>query len=118
MGRQGADGRQCEDWFHAAVFYAGARDTIATGDVGWMSWRPAHTGGMRVLVVEDHATLAGRIAEGLRQAGMAVDAVNDGGAALDAAAQTTYDVIVLDRDLPVVHGDRCAGCWPAQALAS
>ena len=59
--------------------------------------------GMRVLVVEDHATLAGRIAQGLAQAGMAADAVHDGAAALDAAAQTDYDVIVLDRDLPVVH---------------
>jgi DNA-binding response OmpR family regulator len=61
---------------------------------------------MRVLVVEDHATLADRIAQGLRQAGMAVDAVHDGAAALDAAALTAYDVIVLDRDLPVIHGDR------------
>jgi DNA-binding response OmpR family regulator len=61
---------------------------------------------VRVLVVEDHATLADRVAQGLRQAGMAVDAVYDGAAALDAVAQTTYDVIVLDRDLPVVHGDR------------
>ena len=61
---------------------------------------------MRVLVVEDHATLADRIAQGLRQAGMAVDAVHDGAAALDAAAQTAYEVIVLDRDLPAVHGDR------------
>jgi DNA-binding response OmpR family regulator len=61
---------------------------------------------MRVLLVEDHATLAGRIAQGLRQAGMAVDAVYDGGAAVEAAAQTAYDVIVLDRDLPVVHGDQ------------
>jgi DNA-binding response OmpR family regulator len=61
---------------------------------------------MRVLVVEDHATLAGRIVQGLRQAGMAVDVVYDGAAALQAAAQTAYDVIVLDRDLPVVHGDR------------
>jgi len=61
---------------------------------------------MRVLVVEDHATLAGRIAQGLRQVGMATDVVYDGAAALDAAAQTAYDVIVLDRDLPVVHGDR------------
>jgi DNA-binding response OmpR family regulator len=71
-----------------------------------MSCRPAHTGDMRVLVVEDHAMLAGRIAQGLAQAGMAVDAVYDGAAALDAAAQTAYDVIVLDRDLPVVHGDQ------------
>jgi DNA-binding response OmpR family regulator len=61
---------------------------------------------MRVLVVEDHVTLAGRIAEGLRQVGIAADVVHDGAAALDAATQTAYDVIVLDRDLPVVHGDR------------
>jgi DNA-binding response OmpR family regulator len=61
---------------------------------------------MRVLVVEDHATLADRIAQGLRQAGMAVDAIYDGAAALHASALTAYDVIVLDRDLPVVHGDR------------
>src|SRR5215469_9497224 len=61
---------------------------------------------MRVLVAEDHATLARRIAQGLRQAGMAVDTVYDGAAALDAVDGTTYDVIVLDRDLPVVHGDR------------
>ena len=71
---------------------------------------------MRVLVVEDHATLAGRIAQGLRQAGMAVDVASDGAAALKAAAQTAYDVIVLDRDLPVVHGDqvcrRLAGSGP------
>jgi DNA-binding response OmpR family regulator len=60
---------------------------------------------MRVLVVEDHVTLAGRIAEGLRQAGMAVDTVHDGAAALEAAGEAAYDVIVLDRDLPVVHGD-------------
>jgi DNA-binding response OmpR family regulator len=61
---------------------------------------------MRVLVVEDHVTLAGRIAQGLRQAGMAVDASYDGAAALEAAAKTVYDVIVLDRDLPLVHGDQ------------
>jgi DNA-binding response OmpR family regulator len=61
---------------------------------------------MRVLVVEDHATLGDRIAQGLRQAGMAADVVYDGAAALEAADQTAYDVIVLDRDLPVLHGDR------------
>ena len=61
---------------------------------------------MRVLVVEDHATLAARVAQGLRQAGMAVDVVHNGAAALEFAAKTGYDVIVLDRDLPVVHGDR------------
>jgi DNA-binding response OmpR family regulator len=61
---------------------------------------------MRVLVVEDHATLAERVAQGLRDAGMAVDVVLDGASALDAARQAGYDVIVLDRDLPVVHGDQ------------
>lgn len=61
---------------------------------------------MRVLVVEDHETLADRIAQGLRQVGMAVDTVYNGAAALDATTQTAYDVIVLDRDLPIVHGDR------------
>ena len=62
--------------------------------------------GMRVLVVEDHTTLADRIAQGLRHAGMAVDAVYDGAAALEAAGEAAYDVIVLDRDLPLVHGDQ------------
>src|SRR5436190_21093553 len=61
---------------------------------------------MRVLVVEDHATLAGRIAQGLRQARIAADAVHDGAAALESAARTAYDVIVLDRALPLVHGDQ------------
>ncbi len=61
---------------------------------------------MRVLVVEDHATLASRVAQGLRRAGMAVDTVLDGAAALEASATAAYDVIVLDRDLPVVHGDQ------------
>lgn len=70
-----------------------------------MSPASVHHEGMRVLVAEDHATLAQRIAEGLRDAGMAVDVVGDGVAALDSAAATIYDVIVLDRDLPRVHGD-------------
>ncbi len=61
---------------------------------------------VRVLVVEDHVALANRIGEGLRDAGFAVDVVYDGEAALDSATSTDYDVIVLDRDLPAVHGDR------------
>src|ERR1700722_3790538 len=61
---------------------------------------------MRVLVVEDHAKLADRIAQGMRQAGIAVDTVYDGAAALKVCSYTEYDVIVLDRDLPIVHGDR------------
>jgi DNA-binding response OmpR family regulator len=66
----------------------------------------ADNAAMRVLVVEDRRTLADRIAEGLRDAGMAVDVVNDGAGALAAAGHNEYDVIVLDRDLPAVHGDQ------------
>ncbi|MFF2328896.1 MULTISPECIES: response regulator transcription factor [unclassified Streptomyces] len=60
---------------------------------------------MRVLVVEDARSLAEVIAEGLRDQGMAVDMAHDG---LDATAKldvNAYDVVVLDRDLPVIHGD-------------
>ena len=60
---------------------------------------------MRVLVVEDHAKLAMAVARGLRQAGMAVDVVFDGHDALVHAEVTEYDVVVLDRDIPRVHGD-------------
>jgi DNA-binding response OmpR family regulator len=60
---------------------------------------------MRVLVVEDHAKLATTMANGLRQAGMAVDVVFDGHDALEHLAVTAYDVVVLDRDIPGVHGD-------------
>jgi DNA-binding response OmpR family regulator len=60
---------------------------------------------MRVLVVEDHALLAKTIADGLRDAGIAVDIAVDGARAIELATLTSYDVVVLDRDLPVVHGD-------------
>jgi DNA-binding response OmpR family regulator len=60
---------------------------------------------MRVLIAEDHARLADTVATGLRREGMAVDVALDGRQALDGALVTCYDVIVLDRDLPVVHGD-------------
>src|SRR5579872_7088073 len=60
---------------------------------------------MRVLVVEDHAKLAITLATGLRRAGMAVDVVFDGHDALERLAVTTYDVVVLDRDIPGAHGD-------------
>jgi DNA-binding response OmpR family regulator len=64
---------------------------------------------MRVLVAEDHQQLAETVAVGLRRQGMAVDVVTDGEAALARASVHEYDVIVLDRDLPKVHGDRvCA----------
>jgi DNA-binding response OmpR family regulator len=60
---------------------------------------------MRVLVVEDFEVLAAAIGTGLRREGMAVDVVLDGSDALDHLALTRYDVVVLDRDLPGVHGD-------------
>ena len=60
---------------------------------------------MRVLMVEDHARLAATVASALRREGMAVDLAFDGREALDRAALTDYDVVVLDRDLPGVHGD-------------
>jgi DNA-binding response OmpR family regulator len=60
---------------------------------------------MRVLVVEDFEVLARAIGTGLRREGMAVDVVLDGHDALDHLAFTRYDVVVLDRDLPGMHGD-------------
>jgi DNA-binding response OmpR family regulator len=60
---------------------------------------------MRILVVEDHKDLAEDIADGLRDNGMAADVVYDGSSGIEKASMTVYDVIVLDRDLPRVHGD-------------
>ncbi|RSM76028.1 DNA-binding response regulator [Kibdelosporangium aridum] len=60
---------------------------------------------MRVLVVEDERLLADTLAEGLRRLSMAVDVVYDGDAALERVHVHSYDVVVLDRDLPKVHGD-------------
>ncbi len=61
---------------------------------------------MRVLVVEDHHRLATALAEGLRREGIAVDLAFDGAEALSRSAVNSYDVVVLDRDLPGVHGDQ------------
>jgi DNA-binding response OmpR family regulator len=60
---------------------------------------------MRVLVAEDHPRLATTVATVLRREGMAVDIAFDGQDALAHAAATGYDVIVLDRNLPRLHGD-------------
>jgi DNA-binding response OmpR family regulator len=60
---------------------------------------------MRVLIVEDFEVLARSVATGLRREGIAVDVVLDGAEGLIRAGLTRYDVVVLDRDLPVVHGD-------------
>ena len=60
---------------------------------------------MRVLIVEDHRELAVAIAHGLRRDGMAVDVAFDGQDGLRHGLQDAYDVVVLDRDLPELHGD-------------
>jgi DNA-binding response OmpR family regulator len=60
---------------------------------------------VRVLLVEDHVELAHTIAGVLRREGMAVDVAVDGQQALDRVGVSSYDVIILDRDLPLVHGD-------------
>ena len=60
---------------------------------------------MRVLIAEDERRLADAIARGLRREGMAVDIAPDGSEALSKARVVRYDVLVLDRDLPGVHGD-------------
>ena len=60
---------------------------------------------MRVLVAEDERRLADAIARGLRREGMAVDVAPDGDEALLKTRIVRYDVVVLDRDLPGVHGD-------------
>jgi len=60
---------------------------------------------MRVLVVEDQAELADDIADGLRDQGIGADVAYDGPTGLEKAQLNSYDVVVLDRDLPKVHGD-------------
>jgi DNA-binding response OmpR family regulator len=60
---------------------------------------------VRVLVVEDEQVLADAIGRGFRREGIAVDFAGDGAEALEKAAVNQYEVVVLDRDLPEVHGD-------------
>jgi DNA-binding response OmpR family regulator len=73
---------------------------------------------VRVLVVEDQAELADDIVDGLRDQGMGADVAYDGAAGIEKALMTAYDVIILDRDLPRVHGDAvCATLATAPATA-
>ncbi|WP_128382244.1 response regulator transcription factor [Streptomyces cavernae] len=60
---------------------------------------------MRVLVVEDEEELGQMIADGLRAEGMSADIAGDGAKALEMASAVDYDVLILDRELPMVHGD-------------
>jgi len=73
---------------------------------------------MRVLVVEDHPRLAETVATVLRREGMAVDIAFDGREALGRVALADYDVVVLDRDLPGVHGDEVCRAMVADARPS
>jgi two-component system response regulator VanR len=60
---------------------------------------------MRVLIAEDERRVADAVSRGLRREGLAVDVAYDGAEALDKARLNPYDVVILDRDLPSVHGD-------------
>ena len=73
---------------------------------------------MRVLLAEDHAELAETVALGLRREGLAVDIAADGAQALERASVTSYDVVVLDRDLPEVHGDQVCRALVASGSAA
>ena len=70
--------------------------------------------GMRVLIAEDEPRIAGAVARGLRREGMAVDIAADGASALAKARVAPYDVVVLDRDLPVLHGDEVCRALTAE----
>jgi DNA-binding response OmpR family regulator len=64
---------------------------------------------VRILIIEDEQPLADAVARGLRREGMAVDVAYDGDSGHEKATVTRYDVVVLDRDLPGMSGDRlCA----------
>jgi DNA-binding response OmpR family regulator len=73
---------------------------------------------MRILIAEDDDRLARAVAAGLRRRGMTVDVALDGGDALDRLAVSGYDVVVLDRDLPGVHGDDVCRALAAERSAS
>jgi len=76
-----------------------------TENVTYVSPSSCDPGNVRVLVTEDDEVLATTVAAGLRREGMAVDVALDGAVALERLAVNRYDVVVLDRDLPGVHGD-------------
>jgi DNA-binding response OmpR family regulator len=73
---------------------------------------------VRVLVVEDEMDLADGIAEGLRDRGMAVDVAYDGRSGVDKALVNNYDVVILDRDLPEVHGDDVCAALVSDRVAA
>jgi DNA-binding response OmpR family regulator len=73
---------------------------------------------VRVLVIEDHVELADDIADGLRDRGIATDVAYDGASGLQKGLVNRYDVIVLDRDLPQLHGDEvCTALGDGDSVA-
>jgi DNA-binding response OmpR family regulator len=84
-------------------------DTVPKPRPGMLDVCAAEGVSMRVLVIEDDAEMAETVATGLRHARMAVDVALDGQSGLEHALTNGYDVIVLDRDLPGMHGDEVCG---------
>jgi DNA-binding response OmpR family regulator len=85
--------------------HRGGQTDGVLADDGYANRQVEQGGWMRVLLVEDDQALAELVAQGLREQGMTVDVAFDGSAAVLKTDTTGYDVIVLDRDLPVLHGD-------------
>jgi DNA-binding response OmpR family regulator len=73
---------------------------------------------MRVLVVEDNQEMADVLARGLRRDGMAVDLAADGEEGWVKLHVSDYDVVILDRDLPLVHGDEICHRMRAEGSAT
>ncbi len=73
---------------------------------------------MRVLVVEDQAELADDIADGLRDQGIGADVAYDGPTGMEKALMNSYDVVILDRDLPGVHGDAVCAALAGSRVAA
>ncbi len=96
--------------FHESEFYADEGfGTVSSAKKRCRNPRLVILVRVRVLVVEDDEEMAYTVATGLRRARMAVDVALDGTGGLERALHTDYDVIVLDRDLPGLHGDEvCA----------
>src|SRR5262249_9180452 len=95
---------------------AGAAGRHGIGRVMRMWSLASQYGYVRVLIVEDQPTLADDIADGLRDQGMAADVAYDGASGLDKALMNQYDVVIVDRDLPKIHGDAvCAALIGARS---
>jgi len=73
---------------------------------------------MRVLIIEDERDLAAAIARGLRRDGMAVDESHDGEDGLEKALVNDYDVVILDRNLPRLHGDEVCRSLRAEGVTA